>query len=196
MSDSPVLIYLHGFGSSPLSVKSKLLASYLQQLGLERYYYAPFLPPAPQQIMPQLEQFIQQQQQQVILIGSSLGGFFASYLAERYQLKAVLINPAISPWRVINSYLGPYYCYYDQTTYEITLEHGIYLQQLAITQPSIAKNFLLLLQEGDEVLDYREALAKFSAAQHIIQPGGSHTFENFASVIPSILEFAGIKMAS
>lgn len=192
MSDLPILIYLHGFGSSPVSQKSILLANYLTKLGLEKQYYAPFLPPDPQIVIPQLSTFIEQHRQ-IILIGSSLGGFYASYLAEQYNLKAVLINPAITPWRDINHYLGFYTCAYSQTTYEIKQEHADYLQQFAIAQPSYAKNFLLLLQTGDEVLDYRKALMKFPDAHHHIETGGSHAFENFVSVIPLILEFAGIQ---
>ncbi len=193
MCNSPIVIYLHGFGSSPNSNKGQLLAHYFQQLGLGHNYYAPYLQPNPPVVIAQLAAFIQQQQQEIVLIGSSLGGFYAAYLAHYYNLKAVLINPAVTPWHFIDRYVGPYFCNYSQKIYTIYPEQGKFLQQLAVTESSSAKNFLLLLQTGDEVLDYQEALTQFPDAQHRIQQGGSHRFENFESMIPTILTFMGIK---
>lgn len=192
MNNSPLLLYLHGFGSSPRSEKITLLKEYLAALGLMQRIYAPHLPPDPDSVIPLLTDFIEQQGQSVVVIGSSLGGFYASYFAARYSLKAVLINPAVYPWRLIANYLGHYFDTYSQRTYEIKPEHGTLLQAMAKFHPA-GENVLLLLQRGDEVLDYREAITEYPDAHHYIQPNGTHRFENFAKVIPFILEFAGFE---
>lgn len=189
MNNAVNFIYLHGFNSSPNSEKATLLASYLSRLG--HNIYAPFLPPVPGIIGKELYRLIDQQTaNETILVGSSLGAFYAIHLAERYNLKAVLINPAITPWRSIKRYIGPCFCAFSQTTYEITSEYAMLLQDLAVEHISKPENFLLLLQTGDELLDYREALEKFPSSLHYIEQGGNHRFENFELSIPRILEFA------
>lgn len=198
MTTNPTLIYLHGFNSSPNSEKGQLLLSHLERLGLASYFHAPLLPPDPQLALQRVEAIMKQHKapQTVTLIGSSLGGFYATYFAERYGLKAVLVNPAIYPWRYLDAYIGTYLEPFTQVSYEITLADGHFLKSLSVSKLTYPKNILLLLQTGDEIFNYQEALAKFPDAVHDIQEGGCHHYDNFEAVIPLILKFAGFEQFS
>src|SRR5690606_5201641 len=123
---------------------------------------------------------------------SSLGGFYATWLAERHGTKAVLINPAISPWRFLKEeFLGRHRNLHTGEEYEVLPSHVESLRALDTNAPRHPENYLLLVQTGDEVLDHRLALDKDAGARRIVQDGGSHAFEDFEEVLPHIFAFAG-----
>lgn len=194
-SKSPLLLYLHGFNSSPASFKARFLGDFLQQRNLRQHYLVPALSHEPQAALQSVQRLIESRldEADITLIGSSLGGYYATCLAERYDLRAVLVNPAVYPYRLLKDYLGVNRNYYNDAEYEITLEHMQQLLDMEVARISRPERYLVLLQTADETLDYREAAEKFSDAQLIIEPGGSHSFDNFERVIPQILQFARLE---
>lgn len=191
-----LLIYLHGFNSSPASYKAQYLADYLTRRGAEKQYLVPALDYSPAEALRQVQQIIEAHQSNadITLIGSSLGGYYATSLVEQYGLRAVLINPAVYPYRLLKHYLGINQNYHNGAEHEMKPE---YLQQLldmevkSLAQP---QSYLVLLQTADETVDYRHAAEKYSQTQLVIEQGGSHGFDNFDQVVPQILDFAGLRI--
>jgi predicted esterase YcpF (UPF0227 family) len=186
-----MLIYLHGFNSSPASHKANLLRDYMAARGEADQFICPALPHLPKEAMVHVEKLIgQHAYENITLIGSSLGGFYAIYLAEKYKLKAVLVNPAVKPSISLESYLGPQKNIYTHEKYTFTREHIRQLGDLNVRTIMRPERYLLLTQTGDEVLDYREAVKKMVGAQQVVVEGGDHGFQNFSSYLDTILSFS------
>lgn len=185
-------LYLHGFLSSPHSQKAQQLMSYYQQHRPSDELVIPALPFEPETAIQLAEDTLTQLQQrhsQVYLIGSSLGGFYATFLAEKYQLPAVLVNPAVRPFELFADYLGPNTHFYTGEVHELTMTHIAQLQALNIDPIQQPQNLLLLLQTGDETLDYRQAAQLYRACPSWTEGGGNHSFEQFIERMPAVLEF-------
>ena len=185
-------LYLHGFLSSPHSQKAQQLMSYYQQHRPSDELVIPALPFEPETAIQLAEDTLTQLQQrhsQVYLIGSSLGGFYATFLAEKYQLPAVLVNPAVRPFELFADYLGPNTHFYTGEIHELTMTHIAQLQALNIDPIQQPQNLLLLLQTGDETLDYRQAAQLYRACPSWTEGGGNHSFEQFIERMPTVLEF-------
>jgi len=187
-----VLIYLHGFNSSPQSTKATLFGRYMAARGLGAHFACPALPHQPDQALAAIEaELVRSTKSPVTLIGSSLGGFYATWFAEKHGLRAVLINPAVCPHRDLRAYLGVQQNLYTGKTYELTQAHIARWAQLFV--PVITPSqYLLLVETGDEVLDYREAVEKYAGAQQVVEQGGDHSFMRFSDHIEQILAFAGL----
>ena len=187
----PLFIYVHGFNSSPDSFKARLLVDWLTRQGREDEVLVPELSHWPLQAMTTLESLVTQYaERDIILLGSSLGGFYSTYLVEKYNLKCVLINPAVRPYELLEELLGDNENIYTGERYQLTREH---LQQLLALKCENLKDlsrYLLLTQTDDEVLDYRQAVELFQGAEMVIQQGGSHGFDEFEKVLPVIEQFA------
>jgi uncharacterized protein len=190
-----MLIYLHGFNSSPGSHKAQVLRRYLEKRDLGEQYCCPALSHLPRRAIAMVEAEIAKYPgDAVTLVGSSLGGFYASYLAERHDLRAVLINPAVYPHEDLRAYLGVQRNLYTYEQYELTEEHLRQWEKLYL--PTVRpQRYLLLVETGDEVLDYRDAVKKYQGAQQIVIEGGDHSLQSFPGHIPLILEFAGMMQA-
>lgn len=194
----PLYIYVHGFNSSPDSWKARQLKAALTARGDVDSFACPALSHWPQQAIEQLQTLLAQARQAerpVVLVGSSLGGYYSRYLVERAvaqgeSLTAVLINPAVYPYRLLETWLGENRNLYTREHYELTPEHLQQLLALDTGAPAEPERYLLLLQTADETLDYREAEALFSASPRFVQPGGSHGFDRFEALIPAIFAFA------
>lgn len=187
-----MLIYLHGFNSSPASHKATVLHAHLHQRGLARHFLCPALPHRPAAAIALVEAAIARNDRpSITLIGSSLGGFYATHLAEKLGLKAILLNPAVYPHRDLTSYLGPQRNLYTGDAYELTDLHVRELAALWVDRID-PERYFLLVETGDEVLDYREAVARYAGARQIVVEGGDHALESFADQIPAVLEFAGL----
>jgi len=183
------LLYLHGFNSSPLSSKARLTFDHCARLGIADRLAVPELPHIPALAIAQMCEIIEAQPLPVVLMGSSLGGYYATFLAERYGLKAVLINPAVNPAQLWRAHLGENRNYYSGRRYTITEEHVQQLRDLETAKLAQAQNYLLLVQTGDETLDYRLAVDKYKSSTSIIQEGGNHSFENYEEMLPDIFKF-------
>jgi hypothetical protein len=131
----------------------------------------------------------------VTLVGSSLGGFYATHLAEKHGLRAVLLNPAVTPQLDLESYLGTQRNLYTGEAYELTRDH--IAEWRALEMPVIhPERYLLIVETGDEALDYREAVRKYAGARQVVIEGGDHTLASFPEHLPLILEFAGLAGAT
>lgn len=191
-------IYLHGYLSSPQSKKAQELITFFADHQMAAQLRVPCLAFEPEQAIRQaqieIENLLQQPEiEQVFLIGSSLGGFYATYLSQKMNLKAALINPAVRPYELFDKYLGPNEHFYDGKTYELEVKHIEQLEALEVEPLKLPKNLLLLLQTGDETLDYRLASAKYMQSPSWIEPGGNHSFENFIARLNMIFRFVQLK---
>ena len=186
------IIYLHGFQSSALSIKGQQIKAFCQQ-HTDFQVYLPDLNMPPQQVLTHVSDMIAGLDQ-VVLIGSSLGGFYATQLVAKHGVPAVLINPAMRPWQLFHDLFGSEHIpYVVNTKWTLDHTHLDQLQQMALPFVQDADKILVLLQQGDEVLDYREAQRYYSNASHqsmiITEANGKHAMDNFADKIPMALQF-------
>lgn len=188
---SPAILYIHGFNSSPHSLKARILAEAVTALGQAHRWRAPALHHHPRRAIAQLEACIAELGQP-LLVGSSLGGFYATHLAERYSLKALLINPAVNPhqWD-LTGYLGPQTNLHTGERWHFTPSHIHALAELAVPRLQEPARYQVWLQTGDEVLNYRHAEAFYRRAQLQVEEGGDHQFRGFALKLPLVLALAG-----
>lgn len=185
------ILYLHGFCSSPASWKVRLLAETLKTRGQSQRLFCPALSHVPQEAIAQAETIIGEQGQSLTLVGSSLGGYYATWLAEKHDLRAVLINPAVVAPISLNDLVGTQTNLYTGETFEFTAEHIAQLRALEV-QKITPQRYLLLVETGDEVLDYRQAVARYSGCRQNVLEGGDHSFTRFPEVLPQLLEYCGL----
>ncbi|MFT4993434.1 MAG: putative esterase YcpF (UPF0227 family) [Paraglaciecola sp.] len=185
-----VIIYLHGFLSSPQSVKAQQTLDFAQMHFPQVECVIPQLPPYPVPTIQLLDQLIDQYQGcRVGFIGSSLGGYLSTYLREKYQGKAVLINPAVQPYTLLADYLGPHVNPYTQEAFTLEDIHTLQLADIDSPVLTCPENYWVLLQTGDETLDYRLAEQKYRQAKLTIEPGGDHSFQNYPRFLVDIFRF-------
>lgn len=180
-----MILYIHGFGSSGESYKAKALKEHFKDSG----FICPSLSYVPKLAIQTLEEIIQtyQKYEDIYLMGSSLGGFYSIYLANKYKLPAVLINPAVNPRETLKEF-GLKTNYYDHSKFECTKEHLDSLKEYEIDNIQDHLYFLLS-KKGDEVLDYKEAMDMFKNSKSIIEDGGDHTFDDIEKHVDEIKEF-------
>ena len=188
--DSPLIIYLHGFCSSPASWKSRLLGEEMTRRGLGAHFVCPQLSPVPDEAVAGVERLIAAAGGPVTLIGSSLGGHYANHLAEKHGLKAVLVNPAVTARLDLGKFVGDHDNFHSGEHFTFTAAHADQLGA-QVRQPT-PERYWLLLEEGDEVLDYRQAQAFYAGCRQTVLPGGDHSFTRFPEFVPQLIEFAGL----
>lgn len=188
-STKPVLIYVHGFISSPRSEKAQETQAYCAK-------YRPDI----QVLVPQLSNYMDIAQQQlsalldnlagtrVGLVGSSLGGLYGAWLSAVYGCKAVLVNPAVFQAERYQLFIGEHHNMYTNERFTISQHHIDTLATMGAFKPSMNK-LMVLLQTGDETLDYRHAATRYAQAKTIIEHGGNHRFEGYQHHLPQIVEF-------
>lgn len=185
-----MIVYLHGFNSSPASGKAKQLGERMARIGRQADYYCPALPNSPREAIALVEAELEQRRpESATLVGSSLGGFYATYLAEKHGWKAVLVNPAVHAHTLLRGALGPQTNWHTGEKWELTEAHLAELAALDADAITLPKRYLLLAQTGDEVLDYRDAVAYYTGAMQIIEDGGDHGFAGFERHYQTILDF-------
>jgi predicted esterase YcpF (UPF0227 family) len=188
------VLYLHGFRSSPKSFKARLMADWLARHRPDVIWWCPQLPPSPREGMDMvLAELARWPVERMAVMGSSLGGFYATVVAERSACRAVLLNPAINPARDLAGYIG------DLTSFHDPDDHFYfrpeYVTQLrlmtprAITRP---ERYLAVIAKGDEVLDWHEMSARYAGATIELLEGGDHALTDFESQLPRIASFLGL----
>ena len=197
------VLYIHGFNSSPLSLKAEQTREYLAKYFPDVAFVCPQLKCTPIDAITQLENIIidgnieSEPTTQWHLIGSSLGGYFSHYLAQKYHLKAVLVNPAVKPYELLHDYLGEQINPYTQETYQVTPDFIDYLKAIEQNKPSFndeyKNNYRVMLQMGDEVLDYQQAVDKYENCHIFLEEAGDHSFINFERHLPEIAQFLSLK---
>lgn len=182
-----MIVYLHGFNSSPQSHKAQVLGRYFAARGLDEEFRCPALPPEPDAAIAAA---LREAREPVCYVGSSLGGFYATYLVEKHGGRAVLLNPAIEPHVGLRAYLGPQQNLYTGEKYVLTEAH--LAQWASLYVPRItAERYLLIVETGDEVLDYRRAVERYAGAEQVVIQGGDHTLKSFPEHLERIARFAG-----
>ena len=187
-----VLIYIHGFNSSAASHKARLVSERMALLGRAAEFACPDLDHRPRQAIAQLEALIREAgDMPVTLIGSSLGGYYATWLAEKHALRAALLNPAVRPYERLREALGPQRNLYTGAQYEFTLQHLEELEALEVSSIT-PDRYLLVVTTGDEVLDYRMAVARYAGSRQIVIEGDDHGFSSFAEYLIPVFRFCGL----
>jgi predicted esterase YcpF (UPF0227 family) len=189
-----MLVYLHGFNSSPRSTKARQLQARLESIGRGAEFACPALPDRPAQAIATVErEMAKVAPSSITLVGSSLGGYYATWLAETtHGVRAVLVNPAITPHLGLRAYLGTQTNLHTEEPYELTEQHLAELQAVWVERPTRPERYYLIVTTGDEVLDYRVAVAKYVGAKQLLVEGSDHGFAEFEEHLDSVLEFAGI----
>lgn len=189
-----MIVYLHGFRSSPQSVKAQAMVRAVATLPADRRpaLVVPDLGHAPGAAIARVRGLIDAHRSPdapLAFIGSSLGGYYATHLAERFGARAVLINPAVRPFDDLAPYRGTQTNMYSGERFEVTDAHFAELRALAVPRITRPDRYFLLVQSGDEVLDWREAVTHYAGAWQYVQGGGDHAFQGFEAQIPAILRF-------
>ena len=187
-----MIIYLHGFRSSSESNKARRLKAHMEAHGLGHLFWCEQLPVSPHAAIALAESAIAAATTPVTVVGSSLGGYYATHLAQKHGLRAVLINPAVVAHLSLAEFVGPQTNMYTGETFEFRAEYIDELRMIEVPQLSRSEDVLLLVEEGDETLDYRQAVAKYAGCRQVVLPGGDHSFTRFADYMDTILDFAGL----
>lgn len=182
-----MIIYIHGFGGSGEGVKAKIVRNHFKEEGVltPSLSYVPYL--AVSTLINLIVLF--KEKEEIHLIGSSLGGYYALYLGDYFNLKAVLINPSIHPYRTLAPWTGQARNFYDESTFEWNDKHVEMLKRYEVRSVNDQTKIMLMLQTGDDLLDYRQAVKKLPHAQTVIEEGGSHSFDYFETKLGIIENF-------
>ena len=189
------LLYLHGFNSSPQSLKAQQISQYMSDHHCLDQLLCPHIPSVPEEARLFLEQLVEETLENYTLsfAGSSLGGYYATYLAEKYSGTAVLINPSVKPYETLRAYLGENKFYFDEGCWEFDESHIQQLEVMKVDEITDPQRYLVLLQTSDETLDYREAEIKFKNSECIIEQGGDHSFVGLERHLQKIMRFSRIQ---
>ncbi len=188
------LLYLHGFRSSPQSAKASLLATYLARHHPEVHWWCPQLPPSPRAAMELVRQGIADwPQARMAVVGSSLGGYYASWVAQQSRCASVLLNPAVDPARDLVRYIGEQSAWHDPSQhFYFRPEYVEELRALDTRGLSPAGPELAVIAKGDELLDWREMVGRYPQAKLLLLEGSDHGLSDFAEHLPAVLEFLGL----
>ena len=185
------VLYLHGFRSSPQSTKARQLAHLFQVSYPQVHWWCPQLPPSPRAATNLISQGTADWPKETMaVIGSSLGGFYATWLAHQYRCKAILINPAIDPARDLAKYIGEHSVWQDPN--ERIYFAPAYIEELRnlyVDEFKDPQKVFALIAKGDEVLDWQEMTARYSCCQQLLLEGSDHGVSDFELHLPRLLEF-------
>ncbi|HLR13033.1 MAG TPA: YqiA/YcfP family alpha/beta fold hydrolase [Burkholderiaceae bacterium] len=193
-----MILYLHGFRSSPQSFKARITAKALQQRAFQGTWFCPQLPPGPARAMAMCDEAIEQAIAQrgldpatgLTVIGSSLGGFYANCVAEKWQCRAVVLNPAVHPLQTLSGYVGKQTLFHTGEPFDFLPEYLDELAQLTPPRPADPQRYYLLACKGDEVLDWRDMADWYQGSRGHILEGGDHSLSAYEDWLPEILDFA------
>lgn len=190
-----MILYLHGFRSSPHSFKARVLAQTMQDRGKAASYFCPQLPASPAAAIALVSSIAQQYvAQELTLIGSSLGGYYATWLAQQIGCRAVLLNPAVNPSRDLEDYVGLGTYYHSNEPFEFKPEYVAELNTFQVSHITQPERYFLIAATGDEVLDWREMVAHYPQAKQLVIQGGDHGISAFAEYVDIVLAFCGISL--
>ncbi|WP_339719319.1 YqiA/YcfP family alpha/beta fold hydrolase [uncultured Paraglaciecola sp.] len=185
-----VVIYLHGFLSSPQSQKATQTLEFVRTNYPDLTIEIPELANYPKEAIKNIELCIAKHKgKKFRFIGSSLGGFLSTYMIEKYTGKAVLINPAVRPFELLGDFLGEHVNPYTQQAFLLENKHIDELRQLDTATLKPTSDYWVLLQTADETLDYRQAEIKYQDYKLSIEQGGDHSFQGFQRFLPEIFRF-------
>ena len=187
------ILYLHGFLSSPSSVKAQATKDYFAAHHPDVQIHIPALSNFPSKLEAQLTALIEQTPALLTnglrVIGSSMGGYLSTFLIEKYSGKAVLINPAVRPYELLQQFIGPHVNPYSGEKFTIEASDIDVIRALDANTLSEQKAYKVLLQTNDETLDYRLAAAKYALSELVVEEGGDHSFVGYENHLPGIADF-------
>ena len=192
--NSLLVVYLHGFRSSPRSSKARMtgdaIAHRVEQ-GAPIEWYCPQLHASPQESMDMVRRHIDASKaDRLSVIGSSLGGFYTNYLAEQYGCKGIALNPAVRAGRELEPHVGMMTAYDSEEPFDFRAEYIDELNRMQVESITLPERYLLLAATGDELLDWREMAAFYPGAQQIIIQGSDHGIHNYSEYLDSVVGFA------
>lgn len=188
------LVYLHGFNSSPRTVKGCKLAAAAAAMTDPPRVHIPTLHHRPATAMREVCSWVDgnvADRAALTFVGSSLGGYYATWLAEKYGARAIVINPAVRPAATLTAHIGPQRNPHTGEPWELTQTHFLELEALFVANLTRMHRYFLLMRAGDELLDWRDAVRRYAGAFQYVAGGGDHGWENIDAEIPSMLRFAG-----
>ncbi|MBE7426154.1 MAG: esterase [Ideonella sp.] len=194
MAATSHIVYLHGFRSSPQSFKARMLHAWLQQHAPSVTWWCPQLPPSPRDAWQLMTDGTRDWPvSSMAVLGSSLGGFYATALAEQLGCRAVVLNPAVDPARDLVRHVGGQTAYHDPAVhFEFKPE---YIDELrALRPPRLAhpQHYAAVIAQGDELLDWREMSARYAGASILLLEGSDHALSGFEQQMPFVLGFLGL----
>ncbi len=189
------LLYLHGFRSSPQSAKARQMAAHVAQHHPAVRFWSPQLPPSPRAAMELVSAGVAGwPKQRMAVVGSSLGGYYASWVAEQLRCPSVLLNPAVHPARDLAQYIGT-----TTAQWHAPDEHFFFapefvaeLQALDVRDAPPAAPQLAIIAKGDEVLDWREMVARYPQARLRLLDGSDHGLSDFDDHLGAIVQFLNL----
>ncbi|ENO75129.1 YqiA/YcfP family alpha/beta fold hydrolase [Thauera sp. 63] len=190
-----MIVYLHGFRSAPASIKARALGARMAERGLSDRFWCEQLPVSPRAAIALAEAEIARAHAAGLtpsVVGSSLGGYYATWLAERHGLRAVLVNPAVVAPLSLGAYVGTQTNLYTGESFDFTREHIDELRALEVPAITRPERYWLLAETGDEVLDYRHAVQKYAGARQTVLEGGDHGFSRWNDYLDAVIAFAGL----
>jgi predicted esterase YcpF (UPF0227 family) len=191
-----MILYLHGFRSSPRSSKARLVQERMQALGRAQELVCPQLPASPKEAV-ELALVLAERHApgQLAIVGSSLGGFYATWLAERLGCRAVLLNPAVNPLTNLEQHVGVTTAWHSDERFEFRREYIDELAALKVDRITRPERYFLVAATGDEVLDYRDMVAHYAGARQHVIAGGDHAITDFPRYVDEVLAFCGAGVA-
>ncbi len=190
---STLLVYLHGFRSSPRSSKAFMTGEAIKALSTVEHsieWYCPQLLASPKESMDMVTQYIDQSDaDRIVVIGSSLGGFYTNYLAEKYGCQAVALNPAVRAARELAPHVGMMTAYDSEEPFDFRPEYIDELKTLQVEGISNPARYFLIAAKGDELLDWKEMVQFYKGAKQLVLEGSDHGIADYADHLPEVLEF-------
>ena len=187
------LLYLHGFRSSPQSTKARRMAQWLAANRPDVVWCCPQLPPSPCEAMRAVfAQVAGWPRESMAVIGSSLGGFYATVVAEEFACRAVLLNPAVDPARDLAKSVGEISAWHSDERFHFQAEFVDELRQLSPARLTDRDRYLAIIAKGDEVLDWREMSARYAGCKVMLLEGSDHSLSDFDLHLPELLRFLGL----
>lgn len=192
-----MILYLHGFRSSPLSFKARMLGERMRALGLAQHYQCPQLPASPKAAIELALSVVRDiPASELTVIGSSLGGYYANWLAEEMGCRACLLNPAVQPPRDLEKYVGVTTAYHSDDVFEFKAEYIDELKALSVSRITLPERYFLIAATGDEVLDWREMARHYAGARQLVIQGSDHGISDFHDHVDQVLEFSGARIGN
>lgn len=188
-----LLVYLHGFRSSPRSSKAVMTGQAITALTSKDHsyeWYCPQLLASPKQSMDMVTSHIDQSDaDNIIIIGSSLGGFYTNYLAEKYQCKGIALNPAVYAARELEPHVGMMTEYDSDKPFDFKAQYIDELRALQVEKISDPQRYFLIAAKGDELLEWKEMVAFYKGAKQLVLEGSDHGIADYADHLPAVMDF-------
>lgn len=188
-----LLVYLHGFRSSPNSTKAVMTGEAVRALSSAAHvyeWYCPQLLASPKESIDMVVKHIDQSKvDRIVIIGSSLGGFYTNYLAEKYQCKGIALNPAVYAARELEPHVGMMTSYDSEEPFDFKAEYIDELRALQIEKITNPERYFLIAAKGDELLDWKEMAAFYPDSKQLILEGSDHGIADYATHLPAVIQF-------